>query len=69
MLGDNIQKLNITTSSWVRAVVVIAVAYVLYLVRDLVLVVIAAIVIASAIEPAAAWAMRKNMPRLPMVLF
>ena len=69
MLGDNIQKLNITTSSWVRAVVVIAIAYALYLVRDLVLVVIAAIVIASAIEPAAAWAVRKNMPRLPMVLF
>ena len=69
MSGDSNHKISITTASWVRLVVVILVAYTLFLVRDLVLVVIAAIVIASAIEPAAAWAARKNMPRLPMVLF
>jgi predicted PurR-regulated permease PerM len=44
------------------------VAYALFLVREFVLVVIASIVIASAIEPATRWAKRKGIPRLPMVI-
>ena len=65
---DDKQKIAITTGSWVRAVVVLAVAYALYLVSGFVLVVITSIVIASAIEPATRWAKRRNIPRLPMVL-
>ncbi len=65
---DDKQKIAITTGSWVRGVVVIAVAYALFLVSELILVVIASIVIASAIEPVTIWGKRQNIPRLPMVL-
>lgn len=58
---------EITTASWVRAVVVIAIAYAVFLVREFILVVIASVVIASAIEPAIGWAKRRGIPRLPMV--
>ena len=63
------QKLSITTGSWVRGVVVIALAYGLFLISEIILVVITAIVIASAIEPLIVWAKKRNMPRLPAVIF
>lgn len=53
--------------SWMRGVVVVAIAYALYLVTDFILVVIASVVIASAIEPAVGWAKKRSIPRLPMV--
>ena len=46
---DDIRKISITAGSWVRLGIVIGVFYALYLVSDLILVVIAAIIIASAI--------------------
>ncbi|MEX0919443.1 MAG: AI-2E family transporter [Parcubacteria group bacterium] len=69
MSHDNTQKLNITTSSWVRGVLVVTLAYVTYLLLDIVMVVVAAVVIASAIEPVAVWAGKKRVPRVPAVLF
>lgn len=66
-MGDK-QKIAITTGSWVRGMVVLAIAYALFLVSEFVLVVIASVVIASAIEPVTGWAKRRNIPRLPMVL-
>src|SRR3989344_7529247 len=65
---DDIRKISITAGSWVRAAIVIIIFYGLYLVSDLVLVVIAAIVIASAIEPITISARRQGMPRLPVVI-
>jgi predicted PurR-regulated permease PerM len=62
------QKMVITTGSWVRLALVALVVYALFLVSEFILVVIAAIVIASAIEPAVVWAKRRNIPRLPTVL-
>lgn len=67
-MNDATQKWEITTASWVRGVVVLVIAYALYLVSGFILVIIASVVIASAIEPAASWAKRKNIPRLPMVI-
>ena len=64
---DNKQKWEITTSSWVRGVIVLAVAYALYLITEFILVVIASVVIASAIEPIVVWAKKRNIPRLPVV--
>lgn len=46
----------------------VAAALLLFYVRDLILVIIASIVIASAIEPAAAWAKNRGLPRLPTIL-
>lgn len=61
-------RVTITTGSWVRAVLVIAMAFFLFLVRDIALVVLTSIVIASAIEPAAHWAKKRKIPRLPTIL-
>jgi len=60
--------MNITTGSWVRGVLVVAAAVTLFFIRDLVLILIASIVIASAIEPAAVWAKGRGFPRLPTIL-
>ncbi|OHA91492.1 MAG: hypothetical protein A2832_00580 [Candidatus Zambryskibacteria bacterium RIFCSPHIGHO2_01_FULL_44_22b] len=65
---DDIRKISITAGSWVRLGIVIGVFYALYLVSDLILVVIAAIIIASAIEPVTGLARRQGMPRLPVVM-
>ena len=62
------QKWEITIGSWARGVVVVAIAYALYLVSEFILVVIASVVIASAIEPAVVWAKKRSIPRLPVVL-
>lgn len=62
------EKIAITTGSWVRAAVVVALAYAFYQISDFVLVVIASVVIASAIEPVTLWAKRRNIPRLPTVI-
>lgn len=61
-------RMTITTGSWVRAVVVIALAFFLFLIRDIVLIILTSIVIASAIEPAANWARKRRIPRLPTIL-
>ena len=61
-------QLSITTNSWVRAVLVLALAYAFFMVGKFVLVLIASIVIASAIEPITLWARRRSIPRLPTVV-
>lgn len=65
---DKKQELSITTNSWIRGVVVLTIAYMLFQISELILVIITSIVIASAIEPAASWAKGRNIPRLLMIL-
>ncbi len=62
------QTIDISFSSWVKAVLVGALAFATYLIMDVFLVIIASIVIASALEPAANWARRRGLPRLPTIL-
>jgi predicted PurR-regulated permease PerM len=62
------QRITITTGSWVRAVAVIALSYALFNVYQFVLGIMVAIILASAIEPIAQWARRRNIPRLPTVI-
>lgn len=66
-MSEDRQKWEITTGSWVRAAVVVAIAYAFYLASEFILVLIASVVIASAIEPIIIWAKRRNIPRLPTV--
>ncbi len=61
-------QLSITTGSWVRGILLILAVIALFILRDLVLVILVSIVIASAIEPAAVWARKKSIPRLPTIL-
>lgn len=66
-MKDDARKLTITTGSWVRGAIVVALAYALFLIGNFLLVLVTSIVIASAVEPAAVWARRKNIPRIPTV--
>lgn len=61
-------KTVISTGSWVRGVVVVVVALALFTIRDLILVLLTSIVIASAVEPVAIWAKTKRLPRVPAIL-
>lgn len=62
-------QMAITTGSWVKGVIVVGLASALFILRDIFLILLTSIIIASAIEPAAAWAKRKGVPRIPSVIF
>ncbi len=63
------QKIDISLMSWVRLFVVLFLAYALFQVWQFILVLIASIVIASAVEPVTVWAKKQNVPRIPAVVF
>lgn len=58
----------ISTGSIIKTIVVILLFGVLFLLRDLVLVLLMSIVVASAIEPATQWLCRRRIPRLFSVI-
>lgn len=68
MPSDKDIHISITTGTMVKALFVIAMAITLFYLRDLVLIVLAAVVIASAIEPAAIWFKRQGVSRVLGVL-
>lgn len=57
-------EINIPTETIVRVILVIGLFAVLWFLRDIILVVITAVVFASAVEPAVRFFVRKNVPRL-----
>jgi predicted PurR-regulated permease PerM len=59
---------SVSTGTFVRAIIVGALAYAIWVLRGLVLLVLTAVVIASAIEPGVAWLIRKKLPRVLAVL-
>lgn len=61
-------RISITASTIVTALFIIAGAYVFWLLRNLTLLVLAAIVIASAIEPGVAFFIRRRLPRFASAL-
>ncbi|MCI0619639.1 AI-2E family transporter [Candidatus Wolfebacteria bacterium] len=61
-------RISIDPFSVLKGALVLVLLYVLFLLRDLVLVVLTAIVIASAIEPGTRWFMRHRVPRLIAVV-
>lgn len=60
--------INITPAIVWKAVLIGVLVYILFLVRDLILVVLAGIVVASAIEPFTAWFAKYRIRRLPAVI-
>src|SRR3989344_2730328 len=64
------KSMNISVSAWsvVKTILIIGLFVVAYVLRDLVLVVLTAILIASAIEPTTRWFGRRRVPRLIAVL-
>lgn len=65
---DSPQQISVTTGTFLRLLVIGVSAYVLWILRDLALLVITAVVIASAIEPGIAFFMRYRFPRIMAVL-
>lgn len=60
--------ITITASTIVKALVILALAWLVFTLRDLVLIVLTAIVIASAIEPAVKGLAHRKIPRLLSVI-
>jgi len=67
-IHDKQLNININTGTIVTAILFVALAWILFVLKDLVLVVLTAIVIATAIEPAIKWFTRYRMPRVISVV-
>lgn len=65
---ENAQPFYITTGTIVRTVLVLLFVFFLYIIRDVVLILLTAVVIASAIEPATRWFERHSVPRVISVI-
>lgn len=61
-------QITVTAGTIVKAVVVLALAWLVFTLRDIVLVVLTAIVIASAIEPGVGALVRRRVPRVISVI-
>lgn len=56
--------IDITTGVIIRILLILGIVYFFYLIRNIVALVLFSVVIASAVEPAAAWFRSKGIPRL-----
>jgi predicted PurR-regulated permease PerM len=62
------QTIHISAGTVAKAIVVVLLFAVLFVLRDIVLVLLMSIVVASAVEPATLWFMRRGLPRLFSVI-
>ncbi len=62
------QTISITAGTITKAVLILILFFALFLLKDLVLVLLLSIVVASAVEPAAQWLVKRNIPRLFAVI-
>jgi predicted PurR-regulated permease PerM len=65
--GQNI-TININSGTIIRAILFILMFFAIYFFKDLILVLLTSVVVASAIEPAVAYFKKSNIPRLPSVI-
>lgn len=61
-------NINITSGAIVKTILFLILFFLIYYLRDLMLVILTAVVIASAIEPAAAWFVKHKIPRVMAVI-
>lgn len=62
------RNISISFVSWVKLALVAFLVYALFQISQLILVLLTAIVIASAIEPITLWALKQGLPRVPAVI-
>ncbi len=67
-MEDRKVYISISSATIIKVVLWVAFLFLLYYIKDIVLVVLAAIVIASAIEPVANWLTARKIRRLPAVI-
>ncbi len=65
---DKVLSLEITTGTIIKSILFVLLIALLFYLKDLLLIILTAIVIASAIEPAANWFRKYKIPRIPAVL-
>lgn len=56
-------SISITPGSVIKILFILFVAYLLFILRDLLLVILSSVVLASAVEPITKWLMRRRIPR------
>lgn len=61
-------QINITAGTILKSILIVILIWAVFALRDLVLVLLTSIVIASAIEPMTRWFMKKHIPRVLSVL-
>jgi len=61
-------SISITSGTILRFIAILLVFYVFFLIRDVLLVILTAIVLASAVEPGTRWFVQRKIPRVPAVL-
>ena len=66
--GESTQTIQITTGTIIRAILILLFCFAVYYLRDLVLIILTSVVLASAIEPLTAWFMKYKIPRVPAVI-
>lgn len=66
---NNNQNISISTGTIFRVIFIVGLFAILYTLRDMVLVLLTAVVIASAIEPSTLWMVKRKIPRVLSVLF
>lgn len=67
-MSDKNLTINITAGTFFKGVLVLLLFWLLFILKDLVLVVLTSVVLASAIEPATRWFAKYKIPRIPAVL-
>ncbi len=68
MIDNRDIRVTITSGTVFKTISILILIAILYYIKDIVLVVLAAIVIASAVEPAKLWLGRRKIRRLPAVI-
>ncbi len=67
-MDDRSFSVNITSGTLLKTIVVLALAWLLFILRDVVLIVLTAVVISSAVEPGVRLMTRHKLPRVAAVL-
>lgn len=60
--------ISISTGTVVKAILLILFVWLLFVIKDIILIILVSVVIASAIEPAVRWLAKYRIPRTPAVL-
>jgi len=68
-MSDKNLTINITNATIFKAILLVLLFVFLYIIRDLLVVVLFSMVIASGVEPLAVWFQKKKIPRIPAVVF
>ncbi|MFH1170673.1 MAG: AI-2E family transporter [Candidatus Vogelbacteria bacterium] len=68
MVESNRPMISISAGTVAKAILLVLFVWLLFVIKDIILIVLVSVVIASAIEPAVRWLARYHIPRTPAVL-